>query len=31
MNGPLRLQNLVPELEVPANYDQGVVLKNRVK
>lgn len=25
MNGPLRLQNLVPELEVPANYDQGVV------
>lgn len=25
MNGPLRLQNLVPELEVPANYDEGVV------
>ncbi|AES63191.2 amino-terminal domain cyclin [Medicago truncatula] len=25
MNGPLRLQNLVPELEVPANYDEGVI------
>jgi hypothetical protein len=30
VNALLELQNSAPELEVPANYDQGVALSNQV-